>query len=149
MTWGEKGSWLKVMELWASIKCSGITSVWPHLICFESDEEWLQDQQGVNDKNPECQTKELELNSVCNKSLSEGFYFIFLLLRFFFFFRIPDIYQVSQHFILLIILFTFIFGCAGSSLLRGLFSSCHVWASHRCGAWVLGHRGAVVVTPRL
>ena len=35
-------------------------------------------------KNPECQAKELELNSVCNKSLSEGFYFIFLLLRFFF-----------------------------------------------------------------
>ena len=41
-------------------------------------------------KNPECQAKELELNSICGKRLSEGFYFIFLLLGFslslFFFF---------------------------------------------------------------
>ena len=40
----------------------------------------------------------------------------------------------------------FIFGCPGSSLLSGLFSSCSVQASHcngffDCGAWALGHMG--------
>ena len=57
--------------------------------------------------------------------------------------------------------FLFIFGCAGSSLLCGLFShcgeqglpsSCGVWGSHCggfscCGAWSLGHTGSVVVVP--
>ena len=55
--------------------------------------------------------------------------------------------------------FSFIFSCAGSSLLQGLFSSCGKWdllsscsaqASHcggssRGGAWALGHTGSVAV----
>ena len=40
----------------------------------------------------------------------------------------------------------FIYGCAGSSLLRGLFSGCSVWTSHysgfsSCGARALGLEG--------
>ena len=42
------------------------------------------------------------------------------------------------------------FGCAGSPLLHGFFSSCSVWASHCsgfscCKAWALGHVGSVVM----
>ena len=60
-------------------------------------------------------------------------------------------------------IFSFFFGCAGSSLLHGLFSgcgewglfsSCDVWASHcsgfSCfGTWALWYMGSVVVAPRL
>ena len=46
----------------------------------------------------------------------------------------------------------FIYGCAGSSLLHGILSSCGAQASHCsgfscCWAWALGHTGAVVVAP--
>ena len=48
-------------------------------------------------------------------------------------------------YIYIIILFIFIFGCAGSLLLRTLSSSFSAWASHYSGfscfrAWALGHR---------
>ena len=59
------------------------------------------------------------------------------------------------------VLFIFIFGCAGSLLLCGLFSSfreqglvfsCGVWASHcggfSCGLWALGHEGFSSYSPQ-
>ena len=64
-------------------------------------------------KDPERQAKELELNSVGNKSLSEGFYFILLLLGLF----VCLESLTSTKSLSILFLFTFIFGCAGSSLL--------------------------------
>ena len=61
-------------------------------------------------------------------------------------------------FFLIYLFYLFIFGCIGSSLLRGLslvaasggYSSLGAWASHSsgffcCGAWALGARASVVV----
>ena len=72
---------------------------------------------------------------------------------------------VLSYVLKIIYLFTelFVFGCAGSSLMRGLFSSCSecgllsscaVWASPCggfwcCGALGLGTRASVVVAPGL
>ena len=66
-------------------------------------------------------------------------------------------------FVFFIYVILFIFGCAGSFLLLGLFSSCGMQASHcdgfsSCGAWTLGyvgfsscgtHMGSIVVVPGL
>ena len=51
-------------------------------------------------------------------------------------------------------IYLFIFGCAGSSLLHRLFSSCGEQTAHCsgfscCGTWVLGHMDSVVVAPGL
>ena len=48
----------------------------------------------------------------------------------------------------------FIFGCAGSSLMHGLFSSCGAQVSHFggfscCRAQALGHQASVVAAPKL
>ena len=43
-------------------------------------------------------------------------------------------YQLSVHFLIILFIYLFIFGCAGSSLVRRLFSSCGKWALlSRCG----------------
>ena len=63
--------------------------------------------------------------------------------------------KISQLFFFNCFIYLFIFGCAGSSLLLGIFSSCDkrellfsciVWASHCgsfscCRVWALGHTG--------
>ena len=62
--------------------------------------------------------------------------------------------KLGDFFFLIILFICFIFGCAGSSLLLELFSSCgdwgllsgcDAWPSHfsgfSCGAWVLGAPG--------
>ena len=57
------------------------------------------------------------------------------------------------HFLKIILTIFFPFGCAGSSLLLGLFSSCGAQASHcggfSCRAQALGMQAAAVVAPRL
>ena len=64
---------------------------------------------------------------------------------------------------IILFIFLFIFACAESVLLHGLFSSCGMQASHcdgfsSCGAWTLGyvgfsscgtHMGSIVVVPGL
>ena len=77
--------------------------------------------------------------------------------------RLSFSYQLSVHFFIILFIHLFIFGCARSSLVRRLFSSCGKWALlSRCGvrafhcggfSWCkapgLGHEGSVVVVPGL
>ena len=103
-----------------------------------------------------------------------SFLFAFLLSylvvwRFFFLFQVPKVLcscsASALRTVLLVDVFFFYelsFGCAGSSLLhdlysscreRGLLSSCSAWATHcsgfSCGAWALGHMGFSSCGPRL